>query len=238
MDADDNLYIADTGNNRVRLVYKSTGIIGTLAGNGNTAFFGDGGSSLKAAINDPRGIAVDASGTVYIADTGNHKIRRVIFAIIDTVVDGLSAPSEVAVDSDGSLYVADFGDGTVRKYFKGGSSVTPLAGARGVTIDGAGNVYASGSNRVVKVLNNGSALTIAGTGQCCYTGDGGPAAAARLNGPWGLVADASGNLFIADSGNNAIRLATATASTVLHSLRDKCREQSGGPGRARRDRHN
>ena len=59
---DGNLYIADTGNNRVRMVYKSNGIIGTLAGNGNTAFFGDGGNSLKAALNRPRGIAVDADG--------------------------------------------------------------------------------------------------------------------------------------------------------------------------------
>src|SRR5204862_1056067 len=129
--------------------------------------------------------------------------------------DGLKDPSSVAVADDGTLYVADSGDGTVRRFGKGFSQVIPLLGARGLTIDPFGNVYAAGANRVVKVQNDGSAVTIAGTGQCCYSGDGGPAAAARLNAPWGLAADATGNLYIADTGNDAIRVATASASTFF-----------------------
>jgi uncharacterized protein (TIGR03437 family) len=214
VDADGNLFIADSGNNRVRKVFPN-GVIGTLAGNGNLAYFGDGGNSAQAALNHPRGVAVDASGTVYIADTGNHRIRRVIFAGIDTVLDGLNAPTGVAVDNDGVVYVADSGDGTVRRFQNRFSQVTLLAGARGVTVDSFGNVYASGSNRVVKVLGDGSTMTIAGTGQCCYAGDGGPAAAARLNAPWGIAVDPSGNLYIADTGNDAIRMATVTASTFF-----------------------
>ncbi len=226
IDADGNLYIADTGNNRVRMVFP-TGIIGTLAGNGNTAYFGDGGNSIAAALNHPRGIAVDGSG-VYIADTGNHRIRRVVSAVIETVVEGLSAPSEVAVDSDGSILVADPGDGTVRKFGKAFSQVTPLVGARGIVIDSFGNVYAAGANRVVKVLGDGSSITVAGTGQCCYSGDGGPAAAARLNAPWGLATDPSGNLYIADTGNDAIRVATASASTFfIRSIANAASNQAG-----------
>ena len=68
---------------------------------------------------------------------------------------------------------------------------------------------------MVRIGNDGSSAIIAGSGQCCYSGDGGPAAAARLNQPWGLAADASGNLFIADSGNDALRVAMATASTFF-----------------------
>lgn len=215
VDSKDNLYIADTGNNRVRMVFATTGIIGTLAGNGNTAFFGDGGNSVLAALNRPRGVAVDADGAIYIADTGNRRIRRVFSAVIETVADGLSAPTGVYVDDTYAVWVADPGDGMVRRFAPGRTLAVPLAGARGITIDPSGNVFATGVNRVVKVGADGTTTLIAGTGQCCYAGDGGPAAAARLNGPWGLAADASGNLYIADAGNDAIRVAAASASTFF-----------------------
>ncbi len=214
VDAAGNIYIADSGNNRVRMVLTS-GVIGTLAGNGNTAFFGDGGSSLQAALNRPQGVAVDADGAVYVADTGNRRIRRIFTAVIDTVVDGLNTPTGVAVDDTYAVWVADRGDGAVKRFSKTGTIGAQLPGARGVTIDPSGNVFASGDGRVVKVGADGSLATIAGSRQCCYEGDGGAAAAARLNTPWGLAADSSGNIFIADSGNNAIRAASVTASTFF-----------------------
>jgi trimeric autotransporter adhesin len=212
IDAAGNLYIADTGNNRVRLVYP-TGIIGTLAGNGNTAFFGDGGVGYNAALNHPEGVAVDEDGTVYIADTGNHRIRRVVSGIIDTIEDGLDAPSSVAVRS-GQIAIADRGNGSVRLAGPVNASYA-LADARGVTIDSGLNVYATGSNRVIKIVFRQPAVTLVGTGQCCYNGDGGPAGAALLNVPWGIVLDPSGNLYIADTGNDAIRMATISASTFF-----------------------
>jgi uncharacterized protein (TIGR03437 family) len=213
-DAAGNIYIADSGNNRIRVI-SPAGTIGTLAGNGNTAFFGDRGSSVEAALNRPRGVAVDAAGAVYIADTGNRRIRRVLNGVIDTVAENLVAPSEVAVDASGAIWVADSGDGTLRRFFRGGSISVPLPGARGIAVDPFGNVFASGLDRIVKVSADGSTTVIAGAGQCCYEGDGGPAAAARFNAPWGLAPDSAGNLYIADSGNNAIRLATVASSTFF-----------------------
>jgi len=221
IDAAGNLYIADTGNNRVRLVYP-TGIIGTVAGNGNTAFFGDGGIAYNGALNHPEGVAVDEDGTVYIADTGNHRIRRVVSGIIDTIVDGLDAPSSVAVRS-GQIAIADRGNGSVRLAGPTNASFA-LADAHGVTIDPGLNVYATGANQVIRIgfarQSESSPLrlaatTLVGTGQCCYNGDGGPAGAALLNAPWGIVLDPSGNLYIADTGNDAIRMATVSASTFF-----------------------
>ncbi|HEX6986953.1 MAG TPA: IPT/TIG domain-containing protein, partial [Planctomycetaceae bacterium] len=226
VDADGNLYIADTGNNRIRMVL-SSGRIGTLAGNGNTAFFGDGGSSLEAALNRPQGVAVGPDG-IYVADTGNRRIRRIVSAIIDTVAEGLTAPTGVLVDDSLTIWAADPGNGTIRGFQKGGAVTVSFPGARGLAIDPSGAVFASGLDSVIKIGNDGSSSIVAGSGQCCYTGDGGPAAAARLNRPWGLAADAGGNLFIADTGNNAIRVLTATASTFfVRSVANGASNQAG-----------
>jgi trimeric autotransporter adhesin len=214
VDAAGNLYIADSGNNRVRMVFP-TGVIGTLAGNGNTAYFGDGLVGYKAALNHPEGVAVDADGAVYIADTGNHRIRKVVNGVIESVTFyNFDAPSSVAVASDGTIAVADRGNGTV---LVGGDMPVyyPLAGARGVAFDSSGALYATGGNRVVRVNSRAPVSTLVGTGQCCYAGDGGPAGAAFLNAPWGIAIDPSGNIYIADTGNDAIRLATNTPSTFF-----------------------
>lgn len=226
VDADGNLYIADTGNNRIRKVY-ANGIIGTLAGNGNTAYFGDGGSSLTAALNRPQGVAVAPTGEVYVADTGNHRVRKVINNLIDTVVDGLDAPTSVAIAADGSIAVADLGLGIVRVAGPSAAQAT-LGGARGVAFDSSGNLYATGYNRVIRMAPGAAAETIAGGGDCCYAGDGGPAGAALLNAPWGIAADSSGNLYIADTGNDAIRVASVSASTFF--IRAVANAASGATG--------
>ena len=89
-----------------------------------------------------------------------------------------------------------------------------LSGPRGVAVDQAGNLYIAdtGHNRIRKVSPDGTITTIAGNGTCCYSGDGGPAAAAQLNLPWGLWVDGGGSVWVADSGNNAIRLLTPVAA--------------------------
>ncbi len=240
-DADGNLYIADTGNNRIRKLLPGGTII-TIAGNGNASFFGDGAPANSASLHAPQGLFNAGGGYIYIADTGNQRIRELQpDGTIVTVAgnggrgsagDGgpavsaqLNMPAGVTFDAAGNMYIADQGNNKVRIVSSGGTIATfagaatfalgdggPAAGAQlsapaSVAVDAAGNVYIadSGHDRI-RVVASGVINTLAGTGVCCYAGDGGPASAAQVDAPWGLTLDASGRLFVADSGNNAIRL--------------------------------
>lgn len=141
VDSEGRIFISDTGNHRVRVV-NAAGVIGTVAGNGNAAYFGDGSRAVDAALHSPGGIAVDAEGTLYIADTLTHRVRKVQHGIIDTVAgrgqgfggDGgpavqalLNSPTAVAVDAAGNLYIADSGNGRIRKVTPQGI-ITTVAG--------------------------------------------------------------------------------------------------------------
>ncbi len=241
VDPDGNLYIADTGNNRVRFI-NANGMIYTVAGNGNAAFFGDGAVAYNASLHAPRAIAVDAAYNLYIADTLDHRIRKVgTDGIIDTIVgrgqgfagDGGSAaiallnfPSSITLDSGGNLYIADQANNRIRKVSTLGA-ITTVAGndgfgalgdggpatsaqlkaPQGVAVDRAGNLYISdsGQNRIRRVAADGAIGTIAGNGRCCYANDGIPATLAPINLPWGIAVGPAGNVYVADSGNNAIR---------------------------------
>ena len=193
VDASGNLYIADSYNNRIRKV--SGGVITTVAGDGNFGYIGDGMPATSAWLNGPNGVTVDSAGNIFIADTGNGRIRKVSGGSIATVAGNgtfgyngdniaatsaeLTSPSGVAVDSAGNLYVADLGNHRIRK------------------------------------ISAGIIRTVAGTGTSGYNGDSIPAASAQLDGPWGVAVDASGNLYIADTGNNRIRkVAGGVISTV------------------------
>lgn len=168
--ADGAVFFSDTGNHRVRVIGPS-GRIRTVAGNGAAGYEGDGGPAASARLNAPTGLARGASGDLYIADTGNHCIRKVDSAgQITTIADGLNSPAGLAVDAQGSLLVAD-----------------------------------TGSNRILMIGTDGATGTIAGDGSAGFGGDGGPAASARLNAPMGLAVDLSGNILVADTGNNRIR---------------------------------
>jgi sugar lactone lactonase YvrE len=183
------LYIADTFNQRIRRV-SAAGIISTIAGIGNFGFSGDGGPALNARFSSPRGVAVDANGNVVIADTFNHRVRRINADGTITTIAGngssnqpgdgspatnfsLSTPSDIAVDASGNLLIA--------------------------TID---------NNRIRKLTPAGFISTIVGSGNFGYSGDGGPALAARLAGPQAVAVDSSGNIFIADSNNYRVRKVT------------------------------
>jgi len=199
LDPAGNLYIADRNNYRIRRVSPSLfvqGIISTIAGNGIGWYSGDGGPATSAQINEG-GVAADGAGNVYIADSLNHRIRRV-------------SPSGVITTMAGTGVNGYAGDG-------GPATSAQFSYPARVAVDAVGNLYiADYSNNRVRRVSAGIITTVAGTGTGGFAGDGGPATAAQLNGPRDLVLDASGNLYIADLGNQRIRRVspTGTITTV------------------------
>ena len=180
------LYIADTLNNRVRMV-NGSGTITTIAGTGAAGFSGDGGIGDGSALNNPASAAVDSYGYVYIADQKNNRIRRIgPLGIITTVA----------------------GNGTVGYSGDGGLATSAaLYYPTGVAVDGYGNIYIADSdnNRVRKVDTSGIITTVAGNGTVGYSCANGIATSIGLHSPHGVAVDILGNLYIADYGNQCIR---------------------------------
>ncbi len=225
VDSAGNLYIADSGNNRVRKV--SNGVITTVAGN-------------TVALSSPAGVAVDSSGNLYIADTGNQVVRKVSGGVTVTVAGTgtaggsgnggpataaqLNYPVGVAVTSAGNLYITDFLNGALR-LVSGGVMTAPIAlnglTPTAVTVDPSGNVFfAAGGFAIVQPQSNGTVTFIAGNQTLAngYSGDNGPAVSAQMNTPSGVAVDASGNLYIADEFNNVVRkVAGGIITTVAGS---------------------
>lgn len=269
VDAIGNIYIADAGNNVVRVVSPATNLITTIAGNGALGYAGDNGPASQAQLYFPFGLAVSANGDLYIAELGNNVIRKVASGtgVITTVAgtgtvgdagDGtpatsatLSGPSGVAVDGSGNLYIADLGNNSIRAVFTAGSipglsnpvtgNIYTLVGSgstvaihstlnnpEGVAADQAGNLYIAdaGDNQVREVYSSGfipnvanpvagSIYTLAGTGSAGYTGDGGSATSATLNGPGGVAVDGASHLYIADSDNQVVRAIGTPAKSAM-----------------------
>ncbi|THA77375.1 hypothetical protein E6R60_07315 [Streptomyces sp. A0642] len=231
VDSAGDLYIADAGNHRIRKVTMADGKIRTFAGTGTGAT--DRALATATPLSTPHDVAVDSAGDVYIADYGNHQIRKVTAdGKISTVVgkstygsapDGTPAtdaqlkyPSAVAVDSAGNLYIADSGNQRVRKVTKADGKIRALAGTAsaplnvsvGMAVDSAGDLYVAdyGSHRITKVAADGKISTLVGTGAAGFDGDGELAAkAAKLNNPYGLAVDCVDSLYIADYSNARVR---------------------------------
>jgi sugar lactone lactonase YvrE len=166
------------------------GIITTVAGNGIAGYSGDGGAATSAQLYHPYGVAVDAAGNLYIADTSNHRIRRV-------------TPGGIITTVAGNGIAGYSGDG-------GAATSAQLSYPDGMAVDAAGNLYIAdnGNRRIRRVTPGGIISTVAGNGTRGYSGDGGAAASAQLYAPSGVAVDAVGNLYIADAGNNRIRRVT------------------------------
>jgi hypothetical protein len=225
VDAAGNLVIADTGNNRIRVVAKITGTdygqamtggdIYTVAGNGNQGYTGNGGLATSAALNEPQDVSVDAAGNLVIADTGNNRIRVVaettgtfygqamttghIYSVAGggtTLGDGgpaisaqFEAPAAATADHSGNLVIADTYDYRVR-----------------VVAETTGTFYG-------QAMAAGNIYTVAGTGTAGYAGDGGAATSAEFQSLGAVTVDSPGNLVMADSYNNRIRVVAETTGT-------------------------
>jgi sugar lactone lactonase YvrE len=195
-DKSGNMYICDQANHRVRKV-NTSGTISTFAGNGSGTYSGDGGPATSAGIS-PDGIAVDASGNVYIAD-GSNRIR--------------------VVNTSGTISTFA-GNGTAGFAGDGGPATSAeFSLPQGLAFDAAGNLYIADNNneRIRKINTSGTISTVVGTGVGGYSGDGGLATSAQIWWPEGVAIDASGNLYFADEANNVIRevyAATGKIATV------------------------
>ena len=244
-DSAGHVYIADSGNSRIRRIDPG-GNIFTFAGNGNASYFGDGLPAQSGSVNQPQGVAVDSAGNVYVADTLNNVVRKVgVDGKIATIAgfgtpgfsgDGgpavkatLNHPRAVAVDSrNGIVYVADTGNNRVRKIDGLGNISTiadGLSAPAGVAVDAAGtlSIADTGHNQVLR-----AGTAIAGTGVCCYSGDGGVATLAQLNAPAALAVDGAGNIYVADAGNSAVRvLRPVSARTVISGVTNAASNQAG-----------
>ena len=188
-DKSGNLYIADQGNNRVRVINASTGFIGTVAGNGSTGPVVDGGQATATTMTSPCCAIVDSSGNIYISQPNNNVVRKVnssgvISTYAGTGIAGYSGDGKAATSAN-------------LKY--------PTA----LAFDGSGDLYIADSwNCVIREVNASTRVitTVVGTGTPGFSPDGTAATSAELNTPMGIAFDGSGTLYVADTGNNVIRV--------------------------------
>ena len=194
--SDGTFYIADTGNNRIRKV-ESNGVITTVAGDGRPGYNGDGKLAVEASLNEPGGVAVTPNGTLYIADTGNNRIRKVENNGVITTVAGDGSPR--------------FSGETEPKAASSFNHPTGLA----VAGDGTVFVADTRNNRVRRIALNGVITTVAGNGKAAFDGDGGQPTRAALNAPQGVAVAFDGTVYVADTGNNRVRKIAGAVITTL-----------------------
>ncbi len=188
-DSDGNMFFVEMRNNLVRRVDAKTKVISTVAGTGEPGFSGDGGPAKQAQFRQPHSIALDGKGSLYVADIGNHRVRRINLAT--GAIETFAGNGEKAPTPDGAL---------VRG--------TPLNGPRAIAFDRRGDMFlALREGNAVYRIDMGSLTLhhIAGTGEQGYTGDGGPAKEAKLSGPKGIDIGPAGGVFIADTESHTIR---------------------------------
>jgi Ricin-type beta-trefoil lectin domain-like/NHL repeat len=259
VDSAGSLYIADCENHRVRKVTRD-GVITTVAGTGTPGDKGDDGQAIAAQLNKPYGVAVDSTGSLYITEWKNHRVRKVTGDGVITTVAGtgtpgdkgddgqatdaqLNNPLEVAVDNAGSLYIADSENHRVRKVTRDGV-ITTVAGTgtpgdkgddgpaiaaqlntpTGVAVDSTGSLYITDwkNHRVRKVTWDGVITTVAGTTTAGYNGDNIQATSAQLKSPAGVAVDSAGSLYITDDNQRVrkvVGVAAAFKNPTVASLR-------------------
>ena len=241
IDSGGNVYVADTGNNRIRKITPNG--ISTLAGSGTAGYLD--GSGLSAQFRGPVSVAVDSSDNIYVADTGNHRIRKITSAGVVTTLAGsgsasfldgsgtnasFSRPGGIAVDSAGNVYVGDIDNHRVRKITSAGV-VTTLAGSAtagyldgqgtaaqfnqpaGVAVDSGGNVYVADivNNNIRKITSAGVVTTLAGGSRGSLDGQG---TTAQFNYPCSVAVDSAGYVYVADPDNHKVRKITPSGTVT------------------------
>lgn len=232
IDAQGTLFVADTGNHTIRAISPGGGV-STVAGLAGIVGRVDA-FRANARFSGPRGLSLDGQGNLYIADTFNYSIRKLtpggevstVAGANDTpaappaIAFRFAFPTDVAADHAGNLFVAD--NGAVRKISPPGAIETVVASFAGriefqaesrLAIDGAGNLYQSARHAIRVLARDGNVADFAGSGTSSGATDG-LRADARFSRPRGLAADAAGNLFVADTGNNTLRHITAAGTVV------------------------
>ena len=186
LDKSGNLYIADQLNHKIRKI-EAGGTISTIAGTGTPGYRGDSDAATAATLKNPCGVAVDSEGNVYIADTGNHVIRKIS---VNGNISTIAGKGEAGYAGDG-----------------GKATEAQLNYPIGLWLDASGNLFIADSfnHRIRRLAPDGIITTVAGNGEAGWSGDGGLATEAKLNYPQGVFVDAAGNIFIADTFNGLIR---------------------------------
>ncbi len=268
VDASGNLYVTDRDNSTIRKITPA-GVVSTLAGTTNKGCGTANGTSSAASFCEPAGIAVDAGGNVFVADSGNNTIRKITPAGVVSTVAGIAGtwgstdgagssatfnyPEGIAVDTSGNLYVADTSNETIRKIVigsDGSATVSTLAGSVGdcgssdgtgsaalfcspadiITVDKSGTLYVAdtGNNTIRKITSAGVVTTFAGTAGTAGSNDG-TGSAASFDYPGGIAAGADGTLYVADTGNNTIRKITSAGvvSTLAGTASASCGHSDG-----------
>jgi len=243
LNAAGDLYIADSGNQRVRVVPLARPILATVAGNGVAATTGDGGPATSASLFIPWTVTLDAAGNLFISQEGDSRIRRVdgSTGTIDTAAGAqafLSTVFGMTADGSGGILLTDYYNNLIKRLDPGTGIVDVFAGTgessfngdgipalnadlfgiRDVALDATrGILYVADSvgNRVRRIdLGSGVIDTVAGDGRIGFNGDGGPATGTSLYSPLGVAVDASGNIFISDTFNQRIRRVDAATGLI------------------------
>jgi DNA-binding beta-propeller fold protein YncE len=202
-DAHGNMYFVEMQNHIIRRVDAKTKTITTIAGTGQRGYGGDGGPAIKCLLNQPHSIALDGKGAVYVADIGNHRIRRI--DLESGIIESIAGSTERRLPKDGQL-----------------ARGNPILGPRALCIDGDDLWIAlREGNSVWRLgLTDGVLHHVAGRGDAGFSGDGGPAHQALFNGPKGIALGTHNGLFVADTENHVIRridLRLRTVSTIAGS---------------------
>lgn len=233
-----NVFVADASNNAIRKITPA-GVVTTVAGGGGPGTADGPGTSAK--LDEPRGICIDATGTLYIADYDNHTIRKITASgVVSTLAgqadvpgnaDGAGTaalfrgPMGIAVDATGIVYVADSGNHSIRRIAQNGtvttlaSTGTGLSEPRGIVVTAAGTLLVAdySSHSIRSVTSSGSITTYAGAVESPGTADG-AAAAARFHYPSGLALASDGSVYVADTENDTIRTISGGTVTTFAGL--------------------